>query len=180
MPDLTEQYIRNPQSNLGDRALQPVDAQGQGGADRRCRPRHRAFLWRRHERRLRGLQSAERPAERTRRRQLGRVLDAYGKHRKPNGDAIADLSLRNFVEMRDLVADPRFILRKKIEGHMQAKHPDQWLPLYSQVKFTDIPYVDALDAKANDTTASWRRCWPCQALRPSGKARRLSGRLWGC
>ena len=35
-------------------------------------------------------------------------------------------------------------LRKKIEGHLQAKHPDQWLPLYSQVKFTDTPYVDAL------------------------------------
>ena len=35
-------------------------------------------------------------------------------------------------------------LRKKIEGRLQAKHPDQWLPLYSQVKFTDTPYVDAL------------------------------------
>ena len=46
--------------------------------------------------------------------------------------------------MRDLVADPQFILRKKIEGRLQAKHPDRWLPLYSQVKFTDTPYVDAL------------------------------------
>ena len=73
----------------------------------------------------------------------GTVLDAYGKARKPNGDAIADLSLRNFVEMRDLVADPRFILRKKIEGRLQQRHPDKWLPLYSQVKFSDIPYVDA-------------------------------------
>jgi len=71
------------------------------------------------------------------------VLERYGKLRKPNGDAIADLSLRNFVEMRDLVADPRFLLRKKIEGHLQAKHPDQWLPLYSQVKFSDIEYKDA-------------------------------------
>jgi kynurenine 3-monooxygenase len=54
----------------------------------------------------------------------GAVLNAYDKHRVANGHAIADLSLRNFTEMRDLVADPRFILRKKIEGHMQAKHPD--------------------------------------------------------
>jgi kynurenine 3-monooxygenase len=46
--------------------------------------------------------------------------------------------------MRDLVADPKFILRKKIEGRLQAKHPDQWLPLYSQVKFSDIEYKDAL------------------------------------
>ncbi|MBK7287802.1 MAG: hypothetical protein IPI95_12290 [Flavobacteriales bacterium] len=74
----------------------------------------------------------------------GAVLHAYDQHRVANGHAIADLSLRNFTEMRDLVADPRFILRKKIEGRIQAKHPDQWLPLYTQVKFTDIPYVDAL------------------------------------
>ncbi len=45
--------------------------------------------------------------------------------------------------MRDLVADPKFLLRKKIEGHLQAKHPDKWLPLYSQVKFSDIEYKDA-------------------------------------
>ena len=71
------------------------------------------------------------------------MLARYAAKRKPNGDAIADLSLRNFVEMRDLVADPKFLLRRKIEGHLQAKHPDKWLPLYSQVKFSDIEYKDA-------------------------------------
>ncbi|MEZ4740348.1 MAG: NAD(P)/FAD-dependent oxidoreductase [Flavobacteriales bacterium] len=75
---------------------------------------------------------------------MAAVLDAYNNERVANGNAIADLSLRNFVEMRDLVADPRFILRKKIEGRIQQRHPKKWLPLYSQVKFTDIPYVDAL------------------------------------
>ena len=44
---------------------------------------------------------------------MQKVLDLYTKARKVNGDAIADLSLRNFIEMRDLVADPEFILRKK-------------------------------------------------------------------
>jgi kynurenine 3-monooxygenase len=63
--------------------------------------------------------------------------------RKPNGDAIADLSLRNFVEMRDLVADPQFVLRKKIEAEIQRKYPERWTPLYSQVKFSTIPYIDA-------------------------------------
>ena len=72
------------------------------------------------------------------------VLARYGAARKPNGDAIAELSLRNFIEMRDLSADPRFLLRKKIEGRLQQKHPDKWLPLYSQVKFSDIEYKDAL------------------------------------
>lgn len=71
------------------------------------------------------------------------VLVRYAAARKPNADAIADLSLRNFIEMRDLVADPQFLLRKKIEGRLQAKHPEQWMPLYSQVKFSNIPYLDA-------------------------------------
>lgn len=73
-----------------------------------------------------------------------KVLPEYAKARKPNGDAIAELSLRNFIEMRDLVADPEFLLRKKIEGWFQGKHPDKWLPLYSQVKFSNTPYAEAL------------------------------------
>ncbi|MCT4624004.1 MAG: FAD-dependent monooxygenase [Schleiferiaceae bacterium] len=75
---------------------------------------------------------------------MGNVLDKYSKQRQPNGNAIADLSLRNFIEMRDLVADPNFILRKKIEGKIYKDHPEQWMPLYSQVKFTNIQYADAL------------------------------------
>lgn len=74
----------------------------------------------------------------------GRVLREYDRLRVANGQAITELSMRNFIEMRDLVADPRFILRKKIEEHIQAKHPDQWLPLYTMVKYTDMPYADAL------------------------------------
>lgn len=74
---------------------------------------------------------------------MNKVLDLYSNARKANGDAIADLSLRNFVEMRDLVADPEFILRKKIEGNLYKQYPDKWIPLYSQVKFSDLPYADA-------------------------------------
>jgi kynurenine 3-monooxygenase len=75
---------------------------------------------------------------------FSKVLPEYAKSRKPNGDAIAELSLRNFIEMRDLVADPKFLLRKKIEGWFAEKHPDKWLPLYSQVKFSNTPYAEAL------------------------------------
>ena len=38
----------------------------------------------------------------------------------------------------------RFLLQKKIEAHIHKKHPAKWLPLYSQVTFSDIPYSDAL------------------------------------
>jgi len=79
------------------------------------------------------------------------ILDNFGEMRKPNGDAIADLSLRNFIEMRDLVSDPKFLFRKKIEASIQAKYPEKWIPLYSQVKFSEIPYADALkEGKAQD------------------------------
>ena len=75
---------------------------------------------------------------------LQAVLQEYSKQRVPAGNAIADLSLRNFVEMRDLVADPKFQLRKKIEAKVQRNNPELWTPLYTQVKFTNIPYYDAL------------------------------------
>jgi kynurenine 3-monooxygenase len=74
---------------------------------------------------------------------MHRVLNSYTAARENNGKALVDLSMRNFVEMRDLVADPQFILRKKIEANFFKKHPDKWTPLYTQVKFTNIPYIDA-------------------------------------
>lgn len=71
------------------------------------------------------------------------VLEKYSELRVPAGNALVDLSLRNFIEMRDLVADSSFQLRKKIERKVQANHPDKWTPLYTLVKFTNIPYQDA-------------------------------------
>jgi kynurenine 3-monooxygenase len=72
------------------------------------------------------------------------ALPQYAQERKPNGDAILELALRNYIEMRDLTADPRFLLQKKIEGWFSTKHPDKWMPLYSQVTFSHIPYHQAL------------------------------------
>lgn len=72
------------------------------------------------------------------------IFKEYQNSRKPNTDAIADLALRNFIEMRDLVADPTFILRKKIESKINELYPDKWIPLYSMVTFSHLPYSDAL------------------------------------
>lgn len=72
------------------------------------------------------------------------AMDRYQKERKANGDAIADLAMRNFIEMRDLTADPQFLLRKKIEAHLHERYPNRWIPLYSMVTFTHIPYEEAL------------------------------------
>lgn len=74
----------------------------------------------------------------------GNICAEFQQLRKPNSDAIAELALANFVEMRDLVSDPQFLLKKKIEKHFYTKHPDKWTPLYTMVTFSDLPYATAL------------------------------------
>ncbi len=69
-----------------------------------------------------------------------KVFEEYSLTRKPDGDALQDLSLENYYVMRDYVADPDFLLRKKIEAKFSELYPNKWLPLYSQVTFSNIPY----------------------------------------
>ncbi|CAN5389577.1 NAD(P)/FAD-dependent oxidoreductase [soil metagenome] len=74
-----------------------------------------------------------------------KVLPEFEELRKADADAIAQLALDNFVEMRDLVGDADFLLRKKIEAKLHQLFPDQWIPLYSMVTFhEDIRYSEAL------------------------------------
>lgn len=72
------------------------------------------------------------------------LLTRFSEHRVPDGNAILDLALMNYVEMRDLTADPDFLLRKKIEAKFTKLHPDKWMPLYSQVTFSNTRYSEAL------------------------------------
>lgn len=68
------------------------------------------------------------------------IFNEYSETRKPDGDALQDLSLENYYVMRDYVADPSFLLRKKIEAKFSELYPTKWLPLYSQVTFSNIRY----------------------------------------
>lgn len=72
------------------------------------------------------------------------LFKQFEESRRPDADAIADLALRNFIEMRDSVANPKFLLRKKIEKAINAKHPEKWVPLYSMVTFSELRYSEAL------------------------------------
>ncbi len=73
------------------------------------------------------------------------IFPEYQNLRKPDGDAIADLAVANFVEMRDKTADPKFLLQKKIEAKFSQKYPDKWIPLYSMVTYSPhIRYSKAL------------------------------------
>ena len=70
----------------------------------------------------------------------------YTELRKPAGDAILELALRNYIEMRDKTGDQRFLLQKRIEAKLAQRYPGRWLPLYSQVTFSHTPYHEALAA----------------------------------
>jgi kynurenine 3-monooxygenase len=72
------------------------------------------------------------------------IFSEYEKSRKPNADAIAELSYRNFMEMSSKTADEKFLLQKKIEKHFSNKYPEKWIPLYSRVTFSHRPYTEAL------------------------------------
>ncbi len=72
------------------------------------------------------------------------ILENFQNQRKPNADAIAELAVQNFIEMRDSVADPDFIKRKAIEAKLHELYPDLWQPLYTMVTFSDLSYAEAL------------------------------------
>ena len=73
-----------------------------------------------------------------------KVLPLFESHRKKDVDAIAELALRNFEEMKSKVRDDSFLQRKNIEARLHAEYPEDWIPLYSMVTFSHMPYSDAL------------------------------------
>jgi len=142
MPNFEEEYLRNPVADLvtircfpwtyngrqvllGDaaHAIVPFYGQGMNAAFEDCRI-------------FSELLAEEKDSF--------HLVKQFQELRKPDGDAIADLALQNFVEMRDLVADDRFVERKKIEAELHRRYPHYWIPLYSMVTFSDLRYSEAL------------------------------------
>jgi kynurenine 3-monooxygenase len=75
-----------------------------------------------------------------------RAFRAFERERKPNTDAIAAMALENYVEMRDTVRDPKFLLRKELAFELERRHPDRFIPRYSMVMFHyEIPYAVAYE-----------------------------------
>jgi kynurenine 3-monooxygenase len=143
MPTLVEDFQNNPTSSLvmvkcspwnfkenllllGDasHAIVPFYGQGMNSGFEDC-----TILWELFERHS---------------NDWSKLFQEFSATRKKDTDAICELALRNFIEMRDLVARPDFILRKKIESNFYNKYPDRWIPLYSMVTFSHIPYSEAL------------------------------------
>jgi len=71
------------------------------------------------------------------------IFEQYGRLRKPNTDAIADMAEENFYEMRDATADPIFQRKRQLETMLEQTYPD-YFSKYSMVTFReDLPYADA-------------------------------------
>lgn len=142
IPDLSQTFLANPTGTLvtvrcrpwhlggavtllGDaaHAIVPFFGQGANAAFEDCLALDAAL--------------ARHPAD------YGRAFDEYEEERRPNAEAIADLALGNFHEMRDRVASPIFRFEKKVEQALHRLFPKGFVPLYTMISFTRIPYAEA-------------------------------------
>ncbi len=142
MPDLTDTFLSNPTGELGTvrcprwrvddfalligdaaHAIVPFHGQGMNCAFEDCQELDRC------------LTASEDDWE--------AAFAMLEERRRPNAEAIADMALENYVEMRDSVRDPEFILRKKLGWKLEERHPDRFIPRYSMVMFHHLPYAEA-------------------------------------
>jgi kynurenine 3-monooxygenase len=94
-----------------------------------------------------------------------KALPRYQALRKEHADALADLCIENFVEMRDRVGSPWFVLRKRLAVLLHALFPRRYLPLYTMIEFTRIPYADAVRrARTQARVAGWAAAGLAAAL----------------
>lgn len=75
---------------------------------------------------------------------LAAAFAAFQAERKPNAHAIQQMALENYLEMRDRVDDPDFLLQRELERALQERHPGRFVPHYTMVTFMLIPYSIAL------------------------------------
>jgi kynurenine 3-monooxygenase len=68
------------------------------------------------------------------------IFEAFEGERRPNADAIQQMALENYIEMRDKVDDADFLLRRQLERVLAERHPGRFVPRYSMVTFMRIPY----------------------------------------
>lgn len=77
--------------------------------------------------------------------QLEQILNEYSEIRNPDAEAMCELALHNYIEMRSSVTNPKYLLRKKIEGFLHCLFPKSVIPLYTMVSFSRIRYSKAME-----------------------------------
>jgi len=79
---------------------------------------------------------------------LKKSLPEYSSTRNPDAEAIVDLAMYNYIEMRSHVNSRLFAIRKKVDGFGNWLMPDRWVPLYTMVTFSRIPYHKVIERSA--------------------------------
>ena len=144
VPDLVTQFFHNPTGrlatmratgwSLGDRgvlvgdaahAIVPFHGQGMNLAMESARALAR--------------QLADRPDD------IAAAFRAFEADRKPSADAIADMALDNYVEMRAGVIDADYMIKRELALELERRHPDRLSPRYNMVMFSTMPYAEARD-----------------------------------
>jgi kynurenine 3-monooxygenase len=142
LPDCAEQYLASPQSPLGTircnrwvfessaallgdaaHAMVPFFGQGMNSGFEDCTDL--LDLW---------LGNT---------RDWPKALAAYNETRVANANAIADMALENWTEMRDKVGDPRFLLQKKVELFLEKRFPTLYKSRYGLIAYSRVPYTAA-------------------------------------
>ncbi len=78
--------------------------------------------------------------------EFGVACELFQQQRLPNANAIADMALENYLEMRDTVRSPKFLLQKELSFELERRFPDRFIPRYSMVMFHhEIPYATAYE-----------------------------------
>jgi len=93
------------------------------------------------------------------------IFAAFEQTRKPDADAIADMALENYFEMRDHVADPHFRLRKEVEFELEKRYPDKFVPRYCMVTFRLMPYSVARSRGQLQETLLQKLCTGIKAFK---------------
>ncbi len=143
MPDLLAEFFQNPQGQLGTVHAAPWHVSGKalllGDAAHAIVPFHGQGMNAAFEdcTTLDALLDHHSDWE--------RVFAEFDRARRPNAEAIAQMALENYIEMRDTVLDPAFQRRKALAEELERRFPDRFIPRYSMVMFhPEIPYADAL------------------------------------
>jgi kynurenine 3-monooxygenase len=142
LPALTEEFLTNPIGSLvtircqpwrigrvvliGDacHAVVPFLGQGMNAAFEDCTVLYQSLLEQKWD--------------------WGRAAARCEVLRKEHADALADLCIANFIEMRDKVGSPLFVLGKRLAVRLHRLFPRWYLPLYTMIEFTRIPYAQAV------------------------------------